>query len=131
LEGWGCERSPALYLIGLFEVERAGFATSFDTNETRRLFSANFHVRHRELYEQQKTALVLIKGGPGSRLFEHAHPLGGSVARPAGLPWQMISTEMATIFGRFGGIGSLQRSNPRWVEEGKVSEAAAFLRQLR
>jgi hypothetical protein len=43
---------------------------------------------------------------------------------------QSISPEMAKIFGRFGGIGSIQRSTPRWVEKKKVQGAAAFVRSL-
>jgi len=44
--------------------------------------------------------------------------------------WQIILPEMAKIFGRFGGIGSIQRSTPRWVENKKVPGAAAFVRSL-
>ena len=34
------------------------------------------------------------------------------------------------IFGDFGGIGSIQSSTPRWVEEGRVGSAADRVRGL-
>jgi hypothetical protein len=60
-----------------------------------------------------------------------AHKIGDSERRQNGSVWQMISPKMAKVFGRFGGIGSLQRSTPRWVEKTLVSRAAEFVRGLR
>jgi hypothetical protein len=37
---------------------------------------------------------------------------------------------MEKVFGRFGGIGSLQRSTPRWVEEKLILRAEAFVESL-
>lgn len=130
MEGWDFERAPALYLAGFFEVMISGFAAQIPQETVRCEFLGNFHVRHRQLYASQKNRLVLIKGTNKSRLFRNARKLGGSVRRANGTVWQIISPEMAKIFGRFGGIGSIQRSTPRWVEEKLVPNAAAFVRSL-
>jgi len=37
---------------------------------------------------------------------------------------------MEKIFGKFGGIGSLQRSTPRWVEDKLVNKAEKFVESL-
>lgn len=130
LQGWGFESPPALYLVGLFEVELAGFASNFSAGEIRTVFGKNFHVHHQTLFAQQREHLVLIKGGSGSRLFAKAHLLGGAVRRANGSCWQVISPEMEKVFGTFGGIGSLQRSNPRWVDAEHTAMAATYLRSL-
>lgn len=130
MEGWDYDQSPALYFAGFFEVKIAGFAGQLPPDVVRREFAGNFHVRHRQLYDSQKDHLVLVKGGRGSRLFRKARKLGSAVRRANGSVWQIISPEMAKIFGNFGGIGSIQRSTPRRVEEKLVPDAAAFVRSL-
>lgn len=130
MKGWDFEQPPALYLAGFFEVKMAGFASQFPLDTVRREFAANFHVRHSRLFAMQKDRLVLVKGTRESRLFCKARKLGGSIRRDNGSMWQIISPEMAKIFGRFGGIGSIQRSPPRWVEPDKVAGAAKFVRSL-
>jgi hypothetical protein len=130
MEGWDCEQLPALYLIGFFEVKIATIASRLEAETIRLEFKGNFHVRHDQLYNSQKDRLVLVKGTQNSRLFRQAWKLGGSVRRADGSVWQIISPEMAEIFGRFRGIGSIQRSTPRWVEAGNVTRAAAFVRAL-
>lgn len=130
MEGWGWTQEPALYLAGYFEVAHAGFAPAMGEKTVRRHFAANFHVRHPSVYEDQRDRLLLIGGGAGSRLYSRAHRLGGRVLRDDGSYWQIISPKMARVFGRFGGIGSIQRSTPRWVEPRKVEAAAAFVRSL-
>ena len=72
LRGWDFVSDPALYLMGFFEVERAGKATEFTKSELDRLFSRNFHVRHRRVFDRQKESLVLVKGTAASRLLERA-----------------------------------------------------------
>jgi len=47
MEGWDCERLPALYLAGFFEVKVVGFAAQLPAETVRREFAGNFHVRHR------------------------------------------------------------------------------------
>jgi|CXWL01.1.fsa_nt_gi hypothetical protein len=130
MQGWNWAQEPALYLAGYFEVARAGFAPDLGEDTVRREFSANFHVRHPNVYRDQRERLLLIGGGAGSRLYTRAHRLGGTVRRANGTYWQLISPEMAEVFGRFGGIGSIQRSTPRWVEPEKVASATAFVRSL-
>jgi hypothetical protein len=35
-------------------------------------FGNNFHVRHKAVFEKDKDRLILVKGGPGSRIFKKA-----------------------------------------------------------
>jgi Nucleotide modification associated domain 3 len=131
MQAWPERGTPALYLVGFFEVKLAGFVSKFSTEQLRDEFSANFHVRHGSLFREQREKLILVKGSMNSRLFSNTHRIGGAHRREDGSVWQIISSEMAKIFGRFGGIGSLQRSTPRWVEEKLATAAANFVRQLR
>lgn len=131
MEGWDCEVPPALYLAGIFHVKLAGFSEAFTAQEIQNEFSENAHVRNRPVPEvQAEEKLVLIKGGKGSRLFKKAHLLGERNLRPDGTYWQIITPKMEKVFGKFGGIGSLQRSTPRWVEEGLVAKAEKFVESL-
>ena len=72
LRGWEFAADPALYVMGFFEVERAGVASGFTKTELGRLFSCNFHVRHHRVLQRQKELLVLVKGTDKSRLFRNA-----------------------------------------------------------
>ncbi len=130
LQGWDFESAPALYLIGYFEVETAGKANDFDEDELRDLFGENFHVRHRHIYEQQKGALVLVKGSPHSRLLEKAVPFSAPGQDRTGRPLKVIAPEMRQIFGSFGGKLSFQRSPTRWVEPGFTMSVGRFVRSL-
>lgn len=130
MEGWGHTTQPALYLAGMFRVELAGFAHSFTSEQLQQEFHQNYHVRHRTVFAEQREKLVLIKGGKGSRLFQKAHLIGETVRRENGTLWQIITPQMEKVFGKFGGIGSLQRSTPRWVEDRLVSDAEKFAESL-
>jgi Nucleotide modification associated domain 3 len=130
MEGWGWTQEPALYLAGYFEVERVGFAAEIGDEIVRREFADNFHLRHRSVYEEQRDRLLLVRGSLRSRLFTRAYRLGARLLRDDGTYWQMLSSEMAEVFGSFGGIGSIQRSTPRWVQEDKVHSAMTFVRSL-
>jgi hypothetical protein len=130
MEGWGWTQEPALYLVGYFEVERVGFAAEIGDEIVRRDFADNFHVRHPSVYEDQRGRLLLVRGRVGSRLFARAHRLGARILRDDGTYWQVLAPDMAEVFGKFGGIGSIQRSTPRWVQESKVESAAAYVRSL-
>lgn len=130
LEGFGFKGAPALYIIGYFEVELAGLATSFSDSQIRRNFRNNFHVRHRELFERQKHELVLVKGGKGSRLLEKAHLLSETVTVAGKAPLKKITPAMRKIFGEFGGRHSFQRSPTRWVEDDFIQRSVAFVRSL-
>ena len=130
LQGWDFASDPALYLMGFFEVERAGKAAEFTRAELDRLYSRNFHVRHRRVFERQRESLVLVKGTAASRLLDRAVRISSVGSDRAGKPLKVLSPEMRRIFGDFGGHVSIQRSPPRWVETDFVAGAADFVRSL-
>lgn len=129
-DGWNPEHRPALYLAGYFEVAFAGMAGEFDKRVLQAEFASNFHVRYPSVFDQQKDALVLVKGGPGSRLFRKAHRISSEGTDRAGKPLKVLSPEMQKVFGNFGGHISIQRSPPRWVDAGYVNKAIEFVRGL-
>lgn len=128
--GWRSDRRPGLYLIGVFQVELAGMASEFDRRILETHFSNNFHVRYPTVFEQQKQDLVLVKGSSGSRLFQTAHRISAEGADRSGTPLKVLSPEMQTIFGTFGGRVSIQRSPPRWVELEFTDSAIEYLSSL-
>jgi hypothetical protein len=130
LEGWDFESAPALYIIGYFEVELADVGSSFSQITLHERFGRNFHVMHEDVFARDRDKVILIKGSTRSRLLKKATKLGERHRLPTGSWWQIISPAMAEIFGRFGGIGSLQRSTPRWVEADRIETAARFVRSL-
>ncbi len=117
-------------MIGYFEVELAGVGLSFSRDTLRESFGRNFHVMHQDVFAWERDEVVLIKGSTRSRLLTKAAKLGERQRLPTGSWWQLISPAMAEIFGRFGGIGSLQRSTPRWVEADRIETATRFVRSL-
>jgi hypothetical protein len=90
----------------------------------------NFHVRYPTVFQQQKDDLVLVKGGPGSRLLKKARQISVEGRDRAGKSLKVLSPAMQKVFGTFGGHVSIQRSPPRWVEAELVDRAIAFLREL-
>lgn len=128
--GWNPDHRPALYLVGFFEVALAGMAGDFEQAVLRTEFRNNFHVRHPALYALQKHDLVLVKGGPGSRLYLRAHQISAVGQDRSGSPLKVLSPQMRAVFGEFGGRNSIQRSPPRWVEERSAQTAADFLMGL-
>lgn len=131
LEGWGKYRSnPALYIMGYFEVAKAGVANELDNQLVRREFSQNFHVRHPTVYREDRSALVLVKGGRGSRLLDRAVLISEMGVNRKGAPLKVLSHKMRGIFGHFGGKVAIQRSPPRWVWPEFVQSAADFVRSL-
>jgi hypothetical protein len=128
--GWKGRRRPALYLAGYFEVALAGMACDFDKTVLKSEFEKNFHVRYPAVFEQQKDDLVLVKGGPGSRLFNKARQISVEGKDRSGNPLKVLSPAMQKVFGTFGGHVSIQRSPPRWVEPEFVDRAIGFLREL-
>lgn len=130
LQGFDFVSPPALYIIGYFEVARAGFGSSFSQNVLRQEFARNFHVMHKDVFAGQRDKVVLIKGSSRSRLLNNAVRLGERQRLKTGSWWQLISPKMAKVFSRFGGIGSLQRSTPRWVDADRIESAARFVRSL-
>jgi hypothetical protein len=130
LVGWDFRTEPALYLIGYFEIQTAGYASSYTSNELQNLFGENFHVRHKSVYEDQKDQLVLVKGNSNSRLLNKAILMSDRGQDKVGRPLKVLSIEMQKIFGDFGGKISFQRSPTRWVHKDYVEKAAAFMRSL-
>jgi hypothetical protein len=130
LEGWDFESPPALYLMGYFEVQAAGRASSFSEGELQDLFGKNFHVRHPTVFERDKDNLVLVKGGPGSRLLNKAVLISEVGQNSAGRPLKVLSSKMQGNFGQFSKKNSIQRSPPRWVDPAFVERAVEFVRGL-
>ena len=88
-------------------------AVEFDQEVLRAEFENNFHVRYPTIFERQKDELVLVKGGPGSRLFGKAHLISSEGRDRSGRPLKVLSPPMRKVFGDFGGHVSIQRSPPR------------------
>jgi hypothetical protein len=130
LRGWDFASDPALYLMGFFEVEKAGVASELTKTELDRLFSCNFHVRHRRVFQRQKESLVVVKGTTNSRLLHKAIRISANGKDRTGKPLKILSPAMRKVFGDFGGRVSIQRSPPRWVEPEFVGNAAVFVRSL-
>lgn len=131
LQGWDFPSSPELYLMGYFEVLKAGRVKDFTPKEISRYFSKNFHVRHRCVFDDQKHCLVLVKGGPGSRLLKKTVKISTVGKDRAGRPLKVLSPQMREIFGDFDGKVSFQRSPTRWVKPKYVDRVARFIRSLK
>src|SRR5262245_16685840 len=95
--GWQGDRRPALYLAGYFEVALAGMASDFDKPVLMKTFEQNFHVRYPTVFKQQKDDLVLVKGGPDSRLFRKAHRISAEGQDRAGKPLKVLSLKMQKV----------------------------------
>ncbi len=130
LSGWDLQSPPALYLIGYFEILAAGRAKEFSSDDLQRLFSENYHVKHSDIYDQQKDKLVLVKGSPKSRLLEKAVCISTIGHDRGGRPLKVLSPEMQKIFGDFDGKTSIQRSPTRWVRASYTLNAAEYVRSL-
>ena len=130
MSGWNCDRRPALYLAGYFEVALAGMARGFDKKVLKTEFGNNFHVRYPSVFKLQEEDLVLVKGGPGSRLFRKARQISVEGKDRGGKPLKVLSPPMQRVFGTFGGRVSIQRSPPRWVEPEFVDKAIGYLKGI-
>ena len=131
LETWPKRTNVGLYIIGYFEVSKAGLATDFSRMELAEDFGRNFHVRHRSVFRRQKARLVLVKGGTGSRLLERAVLISSIGEDKSGRPLKVLSPAMRKVFGDFDGHVSIQRSPPRWVKPQFIEKAAEFVRSLK
>lgn len=130
LEGWDFKSLPALYLMGYFEIAEAGKAVDFSSKELKNLFRENFHFKHRDIFECQKSDLVFVKGSANSRLLNKAVCISEMGHDRRGQPLKVLSTAMQKIFGDFDGKISFQRSPTRWVKTIHVPKAAAFVHSL-
>jgi putative DNA base modification enzyme with NMAD domain len=131
LQAWPVNSDPAaLYIVGYFEVSLVGLASMFTAAQIEE-FSLNSHVRQPAVFASQRDRLILIKGGPGSRLLERVgEPISEYGVNVVGQPLKVLSRSMFEVFGGFGGRNSLQRSNPRRVPAAFTDRAAAFVRSL-
>ena len=120
-----------LYIIGYFEVKKAGYALDFTRETQRKLFGKNFHVMHQPVFQKQKSCLILVKGNKNSRLFKKAVKISSNGKDKNGTPLKIISPRMQKYFGNFDGHPSIQRSPPRWVQSQWVGQAAKFIRAQR
>ena len=131
LRGWDFDCPAALYIIGYFEVARAGLATSFSQAELTGMFQNNFHVMHGDVFEDQKDRLVLVKGNANSRLLKKAVRISSVGTDRNGRPLHKLAPEMQKVFGDFDGKTSIQRSPPRWVAPEFIRAAEGFVLALR
>jgi hypothetical protein len=131
LKGWDFDCPPALYIIGCFEVARAGLATSFSKGELAGMFRNNFHVMHRDVFQDQRDRLVLVKGNSNSRLLKKAVRISAVGADKNGRPLHRLAPDMQAVFAGFGGSTSIQRSPPRRVAPEFTQRAAEFISALR
>jgi len=129
--GWVKDQAPALYIIGYFKVATAGVAADFPKKTLQTVFGQNFHVRYPSVFKLQRDQLVLVKGGPGSRLLRKARKISAEGQDRAGKPLKVLSPAMQRVFGDFGGRVSIQRSPPRWVESAFVEKAIKFVEKLK
>ena len=129
-KGWNHEQRPGLYLVGYFVVELAGMAIDFTKQTLQTDFGQNFHVRYPSVFKIQREQLVLVKGGPGSRMLKKAHRISAEGNDRSGKPLKVLSPEMQKVFGDFGGNVSIQRSPPRWVDSSFVGKAIELVKKL-
>jgi hypothetical protein len=128
LKGWNCKSEAALYLVGYFEILTAGKAIDYSKHDLQRLFGENFHVRHKSIYDEQKSNLVLVKGSENSRLFKKAVRISDTGYDRARRPVHILSPKKQEIFGDFNGKVCIQRAAPRWVRPEFVAQAAQFIK---
>lgn len=136
LEGFGPDfrSDPALYIIGYFVLEGVCVAKEPDPSKLQEMFARNFHVRYRTPLLQKdprEKNLILVKGGPESRLLTKAHLISEDGPGIQGQLLKVLSKKMRhEVFGDLGGCNSLQRSTPRWIKPEHVGRAAEFARGL-
>ncbi len=130
LEGWDFKSLPAFYLMGYFDVLKAGRVNDFSENELKNLYNENFHVKHHDIFDRQKNELILVKGSAQSRLLNKAICISVIGKDRSGRPLKVLSNEMQKIFGDFDGKISFQRSPSRWINSVHVTKAAEFMKSL-
>jgi hypothetical protein len=86
---------------------------------------------HRDVFEDQKDRLVLVKGSANSRLLKKAVKISAVGVDKNGRPLHRLAPEMQKVFGDFHGNTSIQRSPPRWVTPEFTRRAAQFVLALR
>lgn len=137
-----CVSPTALYIVGYFEVLHAGLYPDLVDQHSRKwvesTFAGNWHIIHGDVkgkkYERgRKSELVLVKGGPGSRLLQKAKRLSALKKKldRGGHRVFVLDPELERYFGRFTKLNAIQRSIPRRVKPEFVQHAARFVRSLK
>lgn len=129
------EDSKQRYIVGYFEVEKAGFAKSFAPNcSARRLdhaFTKNQHVRYRDFTQEcgsKESPLFLVKGKKsGSRLLLQGEPISNKrikTTRRNGKKIKMtrycLSEKMSRKFGV--GWGDITMAVPHWITDERYAK---------
>ncbi len=135
LQGYDFASEPALYLLGYFVVATAGYARDFAAAQLQAEFAKNWHVMHAggiANLRRPDEPLVLVKGGPGSRLYTKAHCISESGRNCNGQSLKILSKQMQQIVSDFNGHPSIQRSPTRWItDEPWLSRTAKFVSDLK
>lgn len=152
LRGWkDCKSPEALYIVGYFLIQYAGsypnLVKEHGEDWVKEEFSGNHHIIHNDIrggrykrtgrkagqIKRVKSDLILIKGGPGSRLLRAAVRLSALRKRmdKGGHGVYVLDRNLYKHFGTFTKLNAIQRSIPRWVKEEQVPDAVKFLKGLR
>lgn len=149
--GWGkCHEPTALYVIGYFNVLYAGMypelVKRYSQKTIDKVFAENWHILHGDIHgrnykrreadgtaKRSKSELVLVKGGPGSKLLKKARRLSGPEKKldRGGHRVFVLDPRLKRYFGSFTKLNAIQRSIPRKVKSKFVESAAAFVRGLK
>jgi hypothetical protein len=145
--GWkDCTTPAALYIIGYFKVQCAGLypelVRKYSRDVVHEMFANNYHVMHDDvrgrIYERHspdgtvkrsKSELVLVKGGPGSKLLNTAVRLSAPKRKfdRGGHPVFVLDPALKEHFGSFTKLNAIQRSIPRWVAKDRTDSARRFV----
>ncbi len=129
LTRWNAPVQSNLYLVGYFEVVAAGLACDFTLRQRWEMLKGAWCCWIGEIIAP--TMIVLVKGGPGSRLLDRAVKISAEGEDSAGRRLLVMSSEAQKRFGDFGGARAIQRCPPRWVDEDHTATAAEYVRSLR
>src|SRR5882762_3674814 len=72
LRAYGFDAEDALYVIGYFLIVEVTLSHDIDDVHRNLFFQGNAHVRNPQRYSRDQDHLLLMRGGPDSRLFERA-----------------------------------------------------------
>jgi Nucleotide modification associated domain 3 len=137
--GWGeCTTPTALYIVGYFKVQEAGpypeLVRKYSKGDVHKTFAENYHIIHRDVHGRRykrgsKSELVLVKGGPGSKLLNTAVRLSAPKKRMdrGGHRIFVLDPVLKKYFGSFTKLNAIQRSIPRRVAKDQTESARRFV----
>ena len=137
--GWGkCATPTALYIVGYFKVQQGGLypelVRKYSKGDVHETFAENYHIIHGDVHGRRykrgsKSELVLVKGGPGSKLLNTAMRLSAPKKRMdgGGHPVFVLDPALRQYLGNFTKLNAIQRSIPRWVGEHHIESAKHFV----